>query len=65
MNKLIINIISTIITTIGLVYIISYLNLLVIGYNILDYVYFIIREFECIMFFIGLLILIINNKEDT
>lgn len=65
MNKLIINIISTIITTIGLIYIISYLNLLVIGYNILDYVYFIIREFECIMFFIGLLILIINNKEDT
>ena len=56
MNKLIINIISTIITTIGLIYIISYLNLLVIGYNILD---------ECIMFFIGLLILIINNKEDT
>ena len=65
MNKLIINIISTIITTIGLIYIISYLNLLVIGYNILDYVYFIIREFECIMFFIGLLMLIINNKEDT
>ena len=65
MNKVIINIISTIITTIGLIYIISYLNLLVIGYNILDYVYFIIREFECIMFFIGLLMLIINNKEDT
>ena len=65
MNKLIINIISLIITTIGLIYIISYLNLLVIGYNILDYVYFIIREFECIMFFIGLIILIINNKEDT
>ena len=65
MNKLIINIISLIITTIGLIYIISYLNLLVIGYSILDYVYFIIREFECIMFFIGLIILIINNKEDT
>ena len=65
MNKLIINIISLIITTIGLIYIISYLNLLVIGYNILDYVYFMIREFECIMFFIGLIILIINNKEDT
>lgn len=65
MNKLIINTISLIITTIGLIYIISYLNLLVIGYNILDYVYFIIREFECIMFFIGLIILIINNKEDT
>ena len=44
-------------TTIGSVYIISYLNLLTIGYNFLEYVNFIIRRFECIIALFGLIMM--------
>lgn len=44
-------------TVIGSVYIISYLNLLTIGYNFLEYVKFIIRQFECLCAVIGILIM--------
>lgn len=44
-------------TIIGSVYIISYLNLLTIGYNFLEYVNFIIRRFECIISLFGLIIM--------
>ena len=39
---------------IGFVYIVSYLNLLSLGYNFLDYVHFIIKRIECLYAFIGL-----------
>lgn len=41
-------------TIIGSIYIISYLNLLTIGYNFLEYVNFIIRQFECLCVLIGI-----------
>lgn len=44
-------------TTIGAVYIISYLNLLTIGYNFSEYVNFIIRQIECLYTVIGLIIM--------
>lgn len=44
-------------TVIGLVYIISYLNLLAIGYNFLEYVNFIIRRIECIYASIGIILI--------
>ena len=47
-------------TTIGLVYIISYLNLLTIGYNFLYYVNFIIRRIECLYAPIGLILIFIS-----
>ena len=47
-------------TVIGFVYIISYLNLLTIGYNFIDYVNFIIRRGECLMAFIGIIIMSIS-----
>ncbi len=47
-------------TTIGFVYIISYLNLLSIGYNFLEYVNFIIRRFECLNAPLGIIIMIIS-----
>ena len=46
-------------TTIGFVYIISYLNLLYIGYNFLEYVNFIIRRIECLNAIIGIILMII------
>ncbi len=46
-------------TTLGAVYIICYLNLLDIGYNFLQYVNFIIRRLECIIFIIGIILMIL------
>lgn len=44
-------------TTIGLVYIICYLNLFTIGYNFFDYVNFIIRRIECLNTIFGIIIM--------
>lgn len=45
---------------IGFVYIVSYLNLLSLGYNFLDYVHFIIRRIECLYAFLGLFIIFLS-----
>lgn len=47
-------------TIIGMVYIISYLNLLEIGYNFKEYVNFIIRRIECLYSIIGIIIIILT-----
>lgn len=44
-------------TIIGFVYIISYLNLLTIGYNFLEYVNFIIRQIECLSAIVGIVMM--------
>ncbi len=45
---------------IGLVYIISYLNLMTIGYNFNQYIHFISRRFECYLTVIGLALIFIT-----
>lgn len=47
-------------TVIGMVYTISYLNLLTIGYNFLEYVNFIIRRIECLYTVIGFIMIYIS-----
>ena len=42
---------------IGFVYIISYLTLLTIGYNFLEYVNFISRRFECLCALFGIIMM--------
>lgn len=44
-------------TTIGFVFIISYLNLLALGYNFLEYVQFIFSRIECLEALIGIAIM--------
>ena len=44
-------------TIIGSVYIISYLNLLTIGYNFSEYVNFISRRIECINALVGIILI--------
>lgn len=46
---------------ISMSYIIIYLNLLTIGYNFLDYVYFITRRLECLNLLTGILLIIIST----
>lgn len=60
MNKIFFFILGFILTTIGIIYIISYLNLLTIGYNFLEYVKFIIRRIECLYAIIGITIIFIT-----
>lgn len=53
---------------IGNIYIISYLNLLTLGYNFFEYVKFIISRIECMLCVIGLIIIILVvyiPKEDN
>ena len=47
-------------TVIGSTYIILYLNLFTIGYNFIEYVNYIIRRFECLIFIIGILLIILS-----
>lgn len=48
------------ISTVGFVFIISYLNLMTIGYNFYEYVNFIIRRPECLIGPIGLFMTFIS-----
>ena len=55
-----------VLTLIGCIYIIIYLNLTTIGYNFLDYVKFIIRRPECLISVVGLIIIYFSiPKEDN
>jgi len=65
MNKICFFLIGFGLSIVGFIYIISYLNLLTIGYNFLEYVNFIIRRLECYYSIIGLVIMIftINKGE--
>ncbi len=47
-------------TLIGSIYIIIYLNLTTIGYNFLEYVNFIIRRPECLIFIIGIILIVLS-----
>ena len=58
--RIIIFLLGIIFTIIGMVNLILYLNLLSFGYSFLEYVNFIIRKFECISLFIGLIIIWIS-----
>lgn len=44
-------------TVIGFIYMISYLNLLTMGYTFLEYLVFISKRYECIVAIIGFLMI--------
>ena len=60
MNRLLFFLLGFGLTVIGFIYIISYLNLLTIGYNFIQYVNFIIRRIECLYAVIGLIIMFVT-----
>lgn len=49
---------------IGLLYIITYLNLLTIGYNFFEYVKFIISRIECWNVVLGFILIYLSMKEE-
>ena len=61
MKKLLLNILGCLLVIIGSIFIISYLNMIDIGYKINEYIHFIIRRYECLIAFLGIIILVFNN----
>ena len=61
--KYILLILGIILSSLGLSYIIIYLNLLVMGYTFLDYLKYIFLKIECISFIIGYTLLIFLLKK--
>lgn len=43
---------------VGCIYMITYLNLMTVGYNFIEYVNFITRRVECILFFVGMILIL-------
>lgn len=62
MNRLIMFILGVLLTSIGNMFLLIYLNLLTMGYSFLEYVNFIIRRYECYFSVIGLILIIIALK---
>ncbi len=60
MNKICFFLIGFGLSIVGFIYIISYLNLLTIGYNFLEYVNFIIRRTECLNTIFGIVLMILS-----
>ena len=52
-----------ILSSIGLTYIIIYLNLLLIGFSFIDYLEYVFTKIECLLFFVGYILLIILIKK--
>ena len=62
MNKLILFLCSYFMITYGLIWIIIYLNLFSFGYSIFEYLEFIFKRVECLLFFIGIILFIVQIK---
>lgn len=46
--------------SIGLMFILLYTNLLIMGYSFWDFVQFISKRFECLLFLIGIVLLLLS-----
>lgn len=57
MNKIIYMLLGCLLISISNVYSFLYLNLLNMGYNFLEYLIFILKRIECLMFIPGIIIL--------
>ncbi len=55
--KLLILFISVILISLSITFDIIYLNLLTMGYSFIEYVNFIIRRWECLIFILGVILL--------
>ena len=62
MRKYIFFLLALILISLSITFQILYLNLFSIGYSIGDYLLFILKRIECLLFIPGIIILIINFK---
>ena len=62
MNRLFLLLLGIIISSIGLTFIILYLNLISIGYSLIDYLKYILTNFYSLLFIVGIIIIYIAIK---
>ncbi len=58
--RIMVFILGIILCSLGLSFIIIYLNLLNMGYNFREYVHFIISKWECLVIFLGMLLIFLS-----
>ena len=63
LKRIIYFILGMIITSSALMYIVIYLNLLRMGYSMLDYVKYVLSSIECTKIFIGIILIILSLKK--
>ena len=60
MFRILLYILGIILTSIGLFFIIIYLNLLIVGYSFFDFVKFISRRLEVWLFLVGIICIVLS-----
>ena len=55
-------ILGILLSSLGLMFIFLYTNLLTLGYSFFEYVHFIIKRAECLLFFLGLFLIVCAMK---
>ncbi len=63
MKKIILLGIGILFLAISLFFMILYLNLFTLGYSFFDYVHFINSRIECLIFYIGIILVIVGLKK--
>lgn len=63
-KKLIMLILGIFITSYSLMFIIVYLNLLNMGYSLIDYLKYILTHIECLIIFMGILLIYKSIRKD-
>lgn len=63
-KKIIIFLIGLLMSSLGLMYIIIYLNLLSMEYTFLKYLKFILKRYECLQFLLGIILIYISIRKD-
>ena len=64
MKKIILLGIGILFLSISIFFMILYLNLFTLGYSFFEYVYFINSRIECLLFYIGVILIIIGLKKE-
>ena len=60
MNRIFLFLVGFGLTVIGFTFIITYLNLTTMGYTMMDYIKFIFRRIECVLAFVGIILINIS-----
>ena len=63
-KKLLLGLTGIFITSYSLMFIIVYLNLLNMGYSFIEYLKYIFTHTECLLIFLGILLIYISQRKD-
>ncbi len=64
LNKIVCFLLGIFLTSYSLMFIIIYLNLLKMGLSFFEYLKYIFTRYECLMFFVGIILICISMRKD-